>query len=1735
MSFASNTESHAWWAALRHEGLLLDESRLRQLFPNAPERLNSWQAGHLRKALVSFQATAEDTATRTALITCLLEDTIGLSEKCGGTWQRGSAVPADLSHRSVTGENLKPSHFWTHPGSTPLPVFTSPDTRLGVGKGKRSAARVIEWMRATQHRLALLTNGHQWRLIYAHGDSSAWCESDSTQWFIEGQPAGQLDALRLLLDPRALTAATPDPEKPASPLLTAIEASRRGQSELSAVLGERVRIAVEKLIASHGPAFLAMDDAPARQDIYVAACRCVLRMVFTLFAEARDLLPRSNPIYWQSYSLGGLLEQLLRVGAGSGRERLRHRFSAWPRLVALGRLVHAGSPHEALPLLPYGGELFAPGNAASVDGISRALAVFESACFDSDHQIMPDSEVLEVLTLLTRTQMAIRQGRGKTTVTVPVDFSDLSSEYIGILYEGLLDYELRCVSEDEGAVVFLALGNEPALPLSRLEPLDDDDLKDLIKAFKKSNKAPAGEEAGDEEETEEEPDEETEDSSDASDPSDDDETSDESEETEAEPEPETAQSTREEARRRALAWAAKAVDVGGMVPKLKGSKSADAVAARTAKIEAMARGFIRRLILPGEWYLVRWGGTRKGSGSFYTRPGLASPTIRRTLEPLAYERNARGQLIPRSPEKILALKTCDPACGSGTFPVGAVRYLTEALFQSVFHHHWLEFATVPQADGTTREIIKLGVAATESPEGTIPPVLDALIKEVRLGAVADESRLRAWLKRAVVESCIYGVDLDPLAIELARLSLWVETMDPTLPFTFLDHKLRCGNGLVGAWIDQFQHYPVMAWQREGGDKNHTNFHHHFREKTGKKGITQVGDVWTESIKTHLDNVIRPALRSYIEENTDLVFTLITGLYEPDHLLDQAIEAFSAIHADLDDPAAQRKAFETWLASPAYLNLRTSLDLWCALWFWPADRLDAAPTPQNFGQPSAEALAIVEELHRTHRFFHWELEFPDVFGSGTGEKPGGFHAILGNPPWEIQKPNSKEWFSNVDPLYRTYGKQVAIGKQKEFFAGSIKVEQDWLDYNFRLKALGNFGKFAAYSFGDPESHENKAFHFTIQSGKQNTLLHARWRPKRKSLASFADPAHPFRHQGSADINTYKLFTEQAHALLRSGGRLGFIVPSGLYSDKGSATLRTLFLDHCRWEWCFGFENREGIFDIHRSFKFIALLVEKGGSTTAIHTAFMRRNVDDWDQHAESVALDYPRQLVTKLSPFSTALFEIRDPRDVTILDRMYSRGILLGDQSAEGWGIKYGTEFHMTSDSKLFPPLPKWATKGYQPDEYGHWLKGDWKPVIEFDLPADLSDQPTYARTATITKRLGVLLSRDGTFAIGITDIEDVAVPLYQGGMVWQFDYAYSAYGGGSGNRIVWTNLGWEEKVVHSQFLMATNHVSNPIHRSRIGFRDVQNATNQRTTLGVVLPGFPCGNKAPNFDRVDADPVWRSLLVSGFTSFPVDRIMRGRMGQNTLNWFYLEELPLPTFAKMAEHPEVAVWASQLSHCGLLFSNDWAALHQRLKFKGGWYQNWALTEHERLRLRCAIDAFVAHAFGLTIEQYAWLLADCDHPKTEINRDAFAARLDAKGFWRVDKEKDPELRHTVLAQVAYADLCAQGLDAFLAGPDGDGWQLPETLRLADYGLGHDDRALEPQPVASRLGPRFLDWQLAKDPAESWAECEAHAAQLDALWKHARQLAGVPEADEAASTPPTVQAPKAAKGAAQTFFDLT
>jgi hypothetical protein len=281
-----------WWSSLKHGGLLISPSRLTEHFPGDPEPLREAVAERLRRDLTRLDAGGAE--AERALLDTVLELVCGLDELGESRWRKGSDVPRDWSFRSLTGETVRPRRLWEGPRGALLPIFVDGEARLGVGRGRRTVSRVVEWLRGKQQTLAIVTNGRQWRLLHAGLDYEAWAEWDSDLWFEEGRPGAQVDALRMLLAPRALTPPRPGE---ASPLLTAVLESRRGQAELSTVLGERVRQAVELLIQTHGGALEALGDSASPRDIYRAAVRIIMRMIVVLFAEARELLPRDNAIY----------------------------------------------------------------------------------------------------------------------------------------------------------------------------------------------------------------------------------------------------------------------------------------------------------------------------------------------------------------------------------------------------------------------------------------------------------------------------------------------------------------------------------------------------------------------------------------------------------------------------------------------------------------------------------------------------------------------------------------------------------------------------------------------------------------------------------------------------------------------------------------------------------------------------------------------------------------------------------------------------------------------------------------------------------------------------------------------------------------------------------------------------------------------------------------------------------------------------------------------------------------------------------------------------------------------------------------------------------------------------------------------------------------------------------------------------------------------------------------------
>ena len=660
-------------------------------------------------------------------------------------------------------------------------------------------------------------------------------------------------------------------------------------------------------------------------------------------------------------------------------------------------------------------------------------------------------------------------------------------------------------------------------------------------------------------------------------------------------------------------------------------------------------------------------------------------------------------------------------------------------------------------------------------------------------------------------------------------------------------------------------------------------------------------------------------------------------------------------------------------------------------------------------------------------------------------------------------------------------------------------------------------------------------------------------ERRRSCGFVDPKHPFRHRGSGKAYTYKLFLEQAHSLCIDRGRLGFVVPSGLYSDHGTAALRRLFLDRCRWEWLFGIENRDNVFPIHRSLKFNPIIVEKGVRPSAIRTAFMRRSLDDWER-AEDLATPYRRSQVEQFSPRSRAILEIQSRRDLEILEKIYANSVLLGDDGPDGWGIRYAQgDFNMTSDSRLFPPRPQWEAKGYRPDEYSRWLLGDWRPIEElwaelgidpsrpqpaeieledwlFDTtagpdrraaearfvhghllkPGDVARtnwrtrcaRPPYDRLPISRADIpaGVILSRDAGAWIREERTQDTALPVYQGIMIQPFVPSARGWISGTGLRAKWDynspgHLRW-----NPQYLMAEKvfdhqkRVCSPPY-AKVGYREVARSTDERSFIGAILPCFPCGHKVPILHLANSTIDMLSRAIVLFNSFVFDWLIRRRLGAAALAWYVLAEGVLPP---ISEVPNLFPIVSKLNLPHNLF-----APAKTTRLANHIDSHHALHSAERIRLQTMLDAIVCVVYGVDTSDLHHILYDSDLRVADVRNGSPRAKfLDARGFWRVDRDLPPELRHTVLSLVALQNLQrhrdtargdrTNGIESFLAQNEHDGWILPETVRLADYGLGHDDRAKCPQPVASRLGPRFYDWQLAQNADESRRERVLHARNL-------------------------------------------
>lgn len=420
-------------------------------------------------------------------------------------------------------------------------------------------------------------------------------------------------------------------------------------------------------------------------------------------------------------------------------------------------------------------------------------------------------------------------------------------------------------------------------------------------------------------------------------------------------------------------------------------------------------------------------------------------------------------------------------------------------------------------------------------------------------------------------------------------------------------------------------------------------------------------------------------------------------------------------------------------------------------------------------------------------FHWGIEFPEVFFNpdGTPKPDGGFSFIIGNPPWEIVKPDLREFYAQFDPKIEH---------------GYKRAEAETI-----IKKLN-------------EAHPEYLAEYTASTTNiEQTATYIRKSPH-------------FTHQGKGDPATHKMFVERAWSLLHADGFLGYVVPSGIYSDLGTQQLRQMLFDNGRVIVMAGLSNERAIFpSIHRSFKFTLLAVQKGGQTTDFPVTF-RIGYEDYPPlrddfnrddvlravlYDESAYFTMTIPTIQRFSPDSLSLMEFKSQSAYRLADKLYGTHPLLGETAQGTWAIKFTNELHMTNDRHLF------------------------------------EDEAINAQG-------------------------EARLPLYEGKMIHQFDafFAQPQY--------------WVDEKRGAERLK--NKTGANFRHYRLALRTIGRATDIRTLICTVLPNKVFAGNSLSVAKIE-NP--KNLLYSMalLNSFCIDWLMRMKGGAN-INLFIVNSLPMP---------------------------------------------------------------------------------------------------------------------------------------------------------------------------------------------------------------------------------------------------
>jgi hypothetical protein len=530
---------------------------------------------------------------------------------------------------------------------------------------------------------------------------------------------------------------------------------------------------------------------------------------------------------------------------------------------------------------------------------------------------------------------------------------------------------------------------------------------------------------------------------------------------------------------------------------------------------------------------------------------------------------------------------------------------------------------------------------------------------------ANHASVGYYIKRRIVTDNLYGVDIMEEASEIAKLRLFlsmvssVRRVEDLEPLPNIDFNIVAGNSLVGLMrVDE----------------------HEFDAKYRQ------GDMFRRSFRELLDDKHRK-LETY-RANADALGSSVNLRGLRDDIDTAMTEANTVMNELLQDQFAERGIkFEqaTWDADKAEL-----------------------------GKPKKRKVELADVA--AQHPLHWGYVFDEIV-----QQRGGFDIILANPPWEVFKPQAKEFFSDHSDLVSKNKMTI-----KEFEKEQSKLLQDkavreaWLEYE------SCFPHMSAYFRSAPEY----SFQSAIVGGKKT----------------------------GSDVNLYKLFVERCFALLRDGGHCGIVIPSSLYKDMGATGLRHMLFEHTRIDSLVSLSNEKFIFEgVHHSFGLLFLNFTKGGKTGRFRATFRINpreaiRADEFESfvHDDGNFIELSTELVRAMSPQTHSVLEFRGPADAAIVGKML-RFPTLGEQIDGSWSLRLTNELHMTNDSHLFKSTlgdgkwPLWEGKQFHQFEANYAQPRYWLDVEE--AKAKLRT----ARLKAIAKELK---------AHGLADaVDPAAVPL----------------------------------------------------------------------------------------------------------------------------------------------------------------------------------------------------------------------------------------------------------------------------------------------------------------------------------------------------------------------------------------